>query len=216
MTAVIEGAAKPRHRGLLHAIAFPIAALGGIVLLVLAPSAIAAVAAGIYALTSMSLFGVSGWYHRSANGYGSVWLRRLDHANIYLIIAGTYTPFAVLALDGAAQLAVLLIIWIGAAAGVAFRTVWLGAPRWLYTSLYIGLGWVAVFFIPQFLAGVGPAAVILVFAGGLLYSLGAVVYGLKRPDPWPDSFGFHEIFHAFTVAAYLCQFTAVLLVVLAV
>lgn len=140
----------------------------------------------------------------------------MDHANIYLIIAGTYTPFAVLALNGTAQVAVLLIIWIGAIAGVIFRAVWMGAPRWLYTSLYIGLGWVAVFFIPQFVAGVGLAAVILVFAGGILYSIGGVVYGLKRPDPSPEWFGFHEVFHAFTIAAWICQYIAVLLVVLSV
>ncbi|ADD40154.1 PAQR family membrane homeostasis protein TrhA [Stackebrandtia nassauensis] len=215
MTAVINGPTKPRLRGLLHATAIPVAVIGAIVLVVIAPTIDGKIASAIYGLTSISLFGVSGFYHRSGNGYASEWLRRWDHANIYLIIAGTYTPFGVLALTGGAQLAVLLIIWIGAAAGVAFRTVWLGAPRWLYTSLYIVLGWVAIFFIPQFLEGVGLAAVILVVAGGLLYSLGAVVYGLKRPDPWPEVFGFHEIFHAFTVAAYLCQFSSVVLVVLA-
>lgn len=212
---MINAPTKPRMRGLLHAFAFPVAVIGGAVLITLAPTTAGKIAAAVYALTSISLFGVSGFYHRSGNGYASEWLRRWDHANIYLIIAGTYTPFGVLALTGGARLAILLIIWIGAVAGVLFRTVWLGAPRWLYTSLYIVLGWTAVLFIPQFLAGVGPAAVILVVAGGLLYSLGAVVYGLKRPDPLPEIFGFHEIFHAFTVAAYLCQFSAVLLVVLA-
>lgn len=215
MTAVINAPTKPRHRGLLHALAFPVALVGGVTLVLLAPTTDGRIAAAIYVLTSLSLFGVSGYYHRARDGYASEWLRRWDHANIYLIIAGTYTPFGVLALSGGAQLAILLTIWIGAAAGVLFRTVWLAAPRWLYTSLYIVLGWTAVFFIPQFLAGVGAAAVILVVAGGLLYSLGAVVYGLKRPDPWPRVFGFHEVFHAFTVAAYLCQFSAVLLVVLA-
>ena len=216
MTTTIEEAVKPRMRGWLHTAVFPISLLAGITLIALAPGTGGVIAAAIYAVTSAMLFGVSGFYHRNTHTPRvDDLLRRLDHANIYLIIAGTYTPFAVLALDGGARLTVLLIIWIGAAAGVAFRTLWMGAPRWLYTSLYIALGWVAIFFIPQFIAGVGLAAVILVFTGGVLYSIGGVVYGLKRPDPSPDWFGFHEVFHAFTVAAWICQYSAVLLVVLA-
>src|SRR5690606_312486 len=163
----------------------------------------ARIAAAVYALTSVLLFGTSGLYHRTTlSPRTTEVLRRMDHTNIYLIIAGTYTPFGVIALHGRAQLAILLIIWIGAAAGVVFRAGWMPAPRWLYTSRYIVLGWVAVLFIPQFLAGVGVAAVILVVLGGLLYSGGAVVYALKRPDPSPRVFGFHEVFHSFTVAAY--------------
>ncbi|HIW62245.1 MAG TPA: hemolysin III family protein [Candidatus Stackebrandtia excrementipullorum] len=216
MTSVLEEEVKPRLRGWLHTAVFPLSVAAGIVLIVLAPNTSGVVAAGVYAVTSTLLFGVSGYYHRRDHSPRvENLLRRLDHSNIYLIIAGTYTPFAVLALDGASRLAVLLIIWIGAAAGVVFRTVWMGAPRWLYTSLYIGLGWVAVFFIPQFIAGVGLAAVILVFAGGVLYSVGGVVYGLKRPDPSPTWFGFHEVFHTFTIAAWVCQYSAVVLVVLA-
>jgi hemolysin III len=206
---------KPRLRGWLHAYSAPVVLLAGLTLIVIAPTVPARISCAIYTVTSVLLFGTSGLYHRTnlSPGITEV-LRRLDHSNIYLIIAGTYTPFAVVALDGGARLAVLLIIWIGAAAGVAFRMVWLSAPRWLYTSLYIGLGWVAIFFIPQFLDSVGLAAVILVGIGGLLYSAGAVVYGLKRPNPVPAWFGFHEVFHLLTVAAYVCQFVAVLLVVL--
>lgn len=188
----------------------------GIGLVALSQDTPARIATAIYTITSALLFGTSGLYHRGNFGARTLEvLRRMDHSNIYLIIAGTYTPFAVIALDGGAQLAVLLTIWIGAVSGVAFRTLWLGAPRWLYTSLYIVLGWVAVFFIPQFIAAVGIAAVILVVIGGVLYSLGAVVYARKRPDPSPAWFGFHELFHSLTIGAYACQWCAVLLVVLA-
>ncbi|HZE41155.1 MAG TPA: hemolysin III family protein [Stackebrandtia sp.] len=216
MTTTLTAAAKPRLRGWLHAVAFPMAIAAGVLLIALSPSAGGVAATAIYTVTSALLFGTSALYHRSVlSPRGIEVLRRMDHSNIYLIIAGTYTPFAVLALSDGARLAVLLTIWIGAAAGVIFRTVWLGAPRWLYTSLYIGLGWVAVLFIPQFLNGVGLAAVVLIIVGGLSYSGGAVVYALKRPDPWPRWFGFHEVFHSLTIAGYACQWTAVLLVVLA-
>ena len=212
----IDAAPRPRLRGWLHAAVTPLVLAAGVTLILLAPTPAARIAAAVYALTSVLLFGTSGFYHRARlSTRVSEALRRMDHSNIYLIIAGTYTPFGVIALDGAAQLTMLLVIWIGAVAGVVFRAVWMAAPRWLYTSLYIGLGWVAVFFIPQFIAGVGVAAVILVAAGGLLYSVGGVVYGLKRPNPSPAWFGFHEVFHACTVAAYVCQFIAVFLVVLA-
>lgn len=205
---------KPRLRGALHAIIAPIVAVAGVVLIINTPTTAGKVATTIYTITSILLFGTSGLYHRTnLKPRASELLRRMDHSNIYLIIAGTYTPFAVLALSGTASLVVLLVIWIGAACGVAFRTIWMAAPRWLYTGLYIALGWVAVFFIPQFLSGVGLAAVILVIAGGLMYSGGAVVYGLKKPNPWPGWFAFHEVFHTFTVAAYVCHFIAVALVV---
>jgi hemolysin III len=207
---------KPRLRGTLHAVTFPFVIVAGLVLVVAAPTPLARTACAIYTVTSALLFGTSGYYHRSRPSERlAEWLRRADHANIYLIIAGTYTPFALIALDGAASLAVMLVIWIGAAAGVIFRTLWMGAPRWLYTGLYIALGWVAVFFIPQFLDNVGVGAVVLIVAGGLFYSVGGVVYGMKRPNPSPTWFGFHEVFHSLTVAAWICQFSAVALVVAA-
>ncbi|MGV9776311.1 PAQR family membrane homeostasis protein TrhA [Streptosporangium sp. NPDC003464] len=207
---------KPRLRGWLHAGALPVALIAGFVLVALGPTLQARLAAAIYAITSGLLFGISATYHRGALSprLGEV-LRRLDHANIYLIIAGTYTPFAMLALDGPARAAVLGVIWTGAVAGVLFRVLWTGAPRWLSTALYIGLGWTAVFVLPQLVAGAGVAAVVLVFVGGLLYTVGGVVYGLRRPDPSPRWFGFHEVFHALTVAAYLVQYVAVSLVVYA-
>ena len=188
--------------------------VAGILLVALGPTLQARLASAIYAITSALLFGISATYHRGTLGPRlAAWLRRLDHANIYLIIAGTYTPFALLALDGAAQVAVLAVTWGGALAGVAFRVLWMGAPRWLYTVLYLALGWAAIFVMPQLLEGAGPAAVVLVAVGGVLYSAGAIVYGLRRPDPSPRWFGYHEVFHAFTLAAYLMQYIAVSIVV---
>ncbi|MCW2901943.1 MAG: hemolysin family channel protein [Streptosporangiaceae bacterium] len=212
--ALDHPAVKPKLRGWLHLGAFPLVLVAGLVLVALGPTTGARLTAAVYALTSVLLFGVSGTYHRGAHsGLTIEVLRRLDHANIYLIIAGTYTPFAVLALTGVERVVVLSVIWTGAFAGVIFRTVWIGAPRWLYTGLYIGLGWVAVFVMPQFAAGAGVAATVLVIVGGALYSLGGVVYGLRRPDPSPRWFGFHEVFHACTLAAYIAQYVAVSLVV---
>ncbi|MCG5212713.1 PAQR family membrane homeostasis protein TrhA [Streptosporangium sp. KLBMP 9127] len=207
-------AVKPRLRGWLHAGALPIAVVAGFVLVTMGETMQARAAAAIYAVTSALLFGVSATYHRGTPGPRTAEvLRRLDHANIFLIIAGTYTPFALLALDGPARVAVLAVIWTGAVAGVLFRVLWLGAPRWLYTALYIALGWAAVFVLPQLVAGAGVAAVVLVIVGGVLYSAGGVVYGLRRPDPSPRWFGFHEVFHALTLAAYVVQYVAVFMVV---
>ncbi|MFC4060520.1 hemolysin III family protein [Planomonospora corallina] len=210
----LQESIKPRLRGWLHAGALPVTLVAGFVLVALGPTLQARLAAVIYAITSGLLFGISATYHRgtlSPRLEGV--LRRLDHANIYLIIAGTYTPFALLALDGAARVVVLSVIWTGAIAGVLFRVLWLSAPRWLSTALYIALGWTAVFVLPQLMEGAGVAAVVLVFVGGVLYTAGGVVYGLRRPDPSPRWFGFHEVFHAFTLAAYLVQYVAVSMVV---
>ncbi|GAA3551930.1 hemolysin III family protein [Nonomuraea rosea] len=205
---------KPRLRGWLHTGALPVTLVAGFVLVALGPTLQARLASVIYAVTSALLFGISATYHRSTLGPKLAdFLRRLDHANIYLIIAGTYTPFALLALDGAARVVMLAVVWGGALSGVLFRVFWMGAPRWLYTVLYLALGWAAIFVMPQLLEGAGVAAVVLVAVGGLFYSAGAIVYGLRRPDPSPRWFGFHEVFHAFTVAAYLVQYIAVSLVV---
>ncbi len=210
----IAQSVKPRLRGWLHAGAFPAVLVAGIVLVALGPTLPARLAAAVYAVTSALLFGVSALYHRGRwSERAKAVLRRFDHANIYLIIAGTYTPFALLALHGTARTVVLSVVWSGAAAGVAFRIVWVRAPRWLYTALYVGLGWVAAAFMPDLLRGAGPAALALVCAGGVLYSAGGLVYGLRRPDPSPHWFGFHEVFHACTVAAYIAQYIAVSFVV---
>ncbi|GAB3233767.1 hemolysin III family protein [Glycomyces halotolerans] len=213
METVLE-AVKPRLRGWLHLAALPAALAAGLILIATGPTQTARLACAIYVATSVALFGVSALYHRATlSPAATMRLKRLDHANIYLIIAGTYTPVAALALDGAARIGLLTVIWTGAIAGVAFRTLWLSAPRWLYTALYIVLGWMAVFVLPQLIDGAGAAATALIIAGGVLYTAGAVVYARKRPDPRPVWFGFHEVFHAFTLAAYATQFAAVALVV---
>lgn len=210
----IAQSVRPKLRGWLHVVAFPAALIAGLLLVALGPTLTARLAAAVYALTSVLLFGVSALYHRGQWSERAVtWLRRFDHANIYLVIAGTYTPISMLALHGTLRVVVLTVIWTGAAAGVAFRVLWSRAPRWLYTALYIGLGWVAAGFMPQLLEGAGVAALVLVCVGGLLYSAGGLVYGLRRPDPSPRWFGFHEVFHAFTVAAYVAQYIAISFVV---
>lgn len=206
-------AVKPRLRGWLHTGMVPVVFAGGVVLTALAPTPLARLAAVIYAVTSLLLFGVSAIYHRGRWSLPThALLRRLDHSNIYLIIAGTYTPIALLAMTGGARVAVLTVVWTGAVLGVLFRVFWMNAPRWLYTPLYVGLGWVAVFVLPQLLAGGGAAALVLVLAGGLAYTVGGVVYALKRPRLNPRWFGFHEVFHAFTVIGYTAQYVAVSLV----
>ncbi|MEU6860026.1 hemolysin III family protein [Glycomyces sp. NPDC046736] len=206
--------AKPVLRGWLHLAAFPTAILAGLLLVATAPTPTARLTTAVYIAASAALFGISALYHRTnLTARATGLLKRLDHANIYLIIAGTYTPIATLALEGTARTALLTVVWTGAAAGIAFRTLWIGAPRWLYTPLYIILGWAAVFVLPQLVEGAGLAATVLIFAGGVLYTIGGIVYALKRPNPSVRWFGFHEVFHAFTLAAYVAQFVAVALVV---
>jgi hemolysin III len=212
------GAAVPRLRGLLHAGAFPAAMAAGAALVALAPTWPARLAAAVYGMASAVLFGVSAAYHCSPLGSRRrAWLGRLDHVNILLLIAGTYTPLMALALHGWTRLSVLAVVWVGAAAGIAtkiiWRPSWRPAPRWVSTSLFIALGWVALFVLPQLLQAVGVLVLALILAGGIMYSLGAVVYARKRPNPSPRWFGFHEVFHAATILAYFTQYAAVSLVV---
>jgi hemolysin III len=205
--------AKPKLRGWLHAGMFPAAVASGAVLIGLADSTRARIACTIYAVTACLLFGVSGVYHRGNWGpRAEAVLRRLDHSNIFLIIAGTYTPFTLLLLPGHRGDVLLWLVWAGALAGIAFRVFWIGAPRWLYTPCYIALGWAAIFFLPDFLHAGGTAVLVLVVAGGLLYSAGGVVYGIKRPNPSPRWFGFHEVFHSFTLAAFVVHYVGISLV----
>lgn len=208
---------KPKLRGWIHAITAPLALAACIVLTVLAPTTTLKIGSAVYLACSLLLFANSGVYHIS-NGHFpakvSRLLRRIDHANIYLLIAGTYTPLALALMTPDHQRLVLGIIWTGAVIGMVANVCWITAPRWLFTILYVVLGWVAVWFIPELYRAGGAAIVVLIATGGVIYTLGAVVYALKKPDPLPRWFGFHEIFHACTVAAWVCQCIACYMAVL--
>jgi hemolysin III len=201
---------KPKLRGWFHSGLFPLVIAAGIVLISLAGTVASTVACAIYSATAVLLFGTSGLYHRFAWSPPMLAaLKRFDHANIFLIIAGTYTPCAVLLLDHGDARTLLSLVWAGALTGVIFRVFWVEAPRWLHTPIYVALGWAAVFYLPQFLHNGGAAVVVLLVVGGVLYSVGAVVYGIRRPDPFPRWFGFHEVFHTFTVAAAVVHYVAI-------
>lgn len=203
----VAEAVKPRLRGWVHAGSFPLVVAAGIVLVALAPDTRTRVATAVFGVTAALLFGISALYHRGTwSPRAAGVLQRLDHSNIFLIIAGTYTPFAVLLLPAGPARTLLWVIWAGALAGIAFRIFWVGAPRWLYVPAYVAMGWVAVAYLPDFLRGGGAAVVTLVVVGGVLYTVGGVVYGLQRPDPSPRWFGFHEVFHVLTVAAFITHY----------
>jgi hemolysin III len=201
---------KPKLRGWLHAGSVPFVLVAGIVLIALSPTAATRVGSAVYAASAMLLFTVSAIYHRG-RWSPRVWafLRRFDHANIFVLIAGTYTPFTILLLQGTARATLLAIVWGGAVLGMLFRIFWTDAPRWLYTPIYIGLGWAAVGFANQFAAATGAAVLSLVIIGGVLYTLGGIVYGLKRPDPSPTWFGFHEVFHTLVIVAFIAHYVGV-------
>ena len=206
---------KPLLRGWIHASTLPVAIALGVVLTVLAEGTALTWACAVFLATSTLLFGISALYHRVNWGpRATALMRRLDHSNIFLLIAGTYTPMTVAALEPPTTQILLTLVWSGALLGILFRLFWLSAPRWPYVVLYIGLGWTAVWFAGD-LINANLAAVILVLVGGVAYTGGAVVYGLKRPDPAPSVFGFHEVFHTCTVIAFACHWSAMLLFVLA-
>ncbi|WP_241237200.1 PAQR family membrane homeostasis protein TrhA [Brachybacterium saurashtrense] len=206
---------KPRLRGMLHLIAFPTSLVIGLLLVAVGESFATRLACAVFVLTAGMLFGISAVYHRGTwSPQRAIMLRRFDHANIFLIIAGTYTPIAVTLLAPRQALTLLVIAWGGAAVGVCFRLFWTGAPRWIYVPAYVALGWVAVFYMPALHAGGGWAVVWLLVIGGLAYTAGAVMYALKRPNPSPAWFGFHEIFHAGTLVGFGCHFAAVAVAVL--
>ena len=208
---VMEELVKPRLRGVSHQWAFFVALVAGIVLVIAAPSGRATLAATIYAISMAAMFGASALYHRVDWKSLSArrWMRRLDHSMIYLLIAGTYTPFALLVLDGGLAQAVLIAIWGGAALGIGLKLLWPDTPKWLTAAVYVTLGWVAIIAFPQLASELGPVGMGLVAAGGILYTAGALVYALRRPDPYPAVFGYHEIFHVLVIAAAVLQFVAV-------
>ncbi len=208
---------KPRLRGWLHAATAPLTLASGIVLIALSPDAPTRLGSAIYAVSAILLFTVSAVYHR---GHWSprmhAFLQRFDHANIFLLIAGSYTPFTMMLLHGRDRTIMLTAVWVGAALGGLFRIFWVGAPRWLYTAIYIGLGWAALAFVGDFVVGarelgvgIGTAVLLLAGAGGALYTVGGVVYGVKRPNPWPRWFGFHEVFHSITILAFMTHYVGV-------
>ena len=205
---------KPRLRGLIHLIMSPISLVAGLVLVALADKLRGRIALGIFTLAAVTLFTGSALYHRVGwkPKTKEVW-RRIDHANITVLIAGTYTPFAIFLLDKTQAIVLLSIVWGGAIATSLLRVLWLRAPRWLYVPIYLALGWAAVFFMPDFWRHGGVAVFILIVLGGICYSFGAVIYALKKPNPSTKWFGFHELFHSLTAAAFILQFIAAGIVV---
>jgi hemolysin III len=201
---------KPRMRGVLHQYAFFVSVVLGAVLVIVAPDGRARLAALIYAFAVSGLLGTSALYHRVTwRPRARAWMRRLDHSMIFVLIAGTYTPFALLVLDGALAHAILIVVWAGALGGIVLNLVWITAPRWLIAAVYVALGWVAVAAMPALADKIGATGVALLMGGGLLYTAGAVIYATKRPDPSPEVFGYHEIFHALVVAAAAAHFAVV-------
>jgi len=211
----VLGVVKPRLRGWLHAGMAPLALAAGIVLISLAAMPAGVVGGAVFLAASVLLFGISGLYHRGTWGTrGTAILRRVDHSNIYVFIAATYTPLALILLNGASRVVLLTLIWLAALGGLLFRLFWLSAPRWLYTALYIVMGWTALGWLGAFYDAAGLTVLILIIAGGLCYTFGAVVYARKRPNPSPTWFGYHEIFHVGTIAGFVCHYVAIAMITL--
>lgn len=208
MTAAIED--KPRLRGVLHQYAFFVALVLGAVLVTAAPGGRERVAAAIYAVSVAGLLGTSALYHRRDwTVRARMWMRRLDHSMIFVLIAGTYTPFALLVLHGGLAKAILIVVWAGAALGTVLNLVWVRAPKPVTAAVYLALGWVVVAAMPQMAREIGAVGVGLLAFGGVLYTVGAVVYALRKPNPVPGVFGYHEVFHALVVVAAAAHFAAV-------
>jgi hemolysin III len=207
---------KPRLRGLFHEWAFFAALAAGAMLVVLADGALATFSSWVYAVALAAMFGASALYHRFPwkSAAKRLWARRLDHSMIFVFIAGSYTPFALLCFEGTTRWLVLVMVWSGAALGLMLELVWIDSPRWLSAVAYIAVGWVGILAIPQMFSGVGVAGAVLLMVGGALYTLGAVIYAMKWPNPFPATLGFHEIFHLLVIAAAITQFVAVSFVVL--
>ena len=206
---------KPRLRGVSHQWAFVAFLVLGAVLVALASGPRERAASAVFAGALVAMFGTSALYHRVdwRSVRARMWMRRLDHAMIYVLIAGTYTPFALLALDGAWRRGILAVVWTGAAAAILLKFVWVEAPKWLAAAFGIGLGWIGIVVLPKLLAAIGVAGAVLLALGGLLYTYGAIVYARRRPDPVPATFGYHEVFHACVIGAAACQYAVVAMLV---
>lgn len=210
MTLSEQTLAKPLLRGVLHQLGFFVALAVAPFVVLAADGTRARVSVGVFAATVAACFGASALYHRVTwTARVRPWMRRLDHAGVYLLIAGTYTPVSLLALGGAWRPAILGTVWAGAAAAIVLKFAWVDAPKWLAAAIGIALGWVAVVALPELASRVDPAAVILLVIGGIAYTVGAVVYARRRPDPAPAIFGYHELFHALTIVAVVCQYVAI-------
>ena len=205
---------KPKLRGIVHLVMSPLSLVAGLTLITLANELRGRITLGIFTITAVTLFTCSALYHRVAwtDKNKAIW-RRIDHSNISILIAGTYTPFAVYLLQPSQTKTLLIVAWGGAILISLLRIFWLSAPRWLYVAGYISLGWAAVFYMPQFLNSGGVVIFILILTGGVLYSAGGVIYALKKPNFSINWFGFHELFHAMTAAAFICHFIAAVLTV---
>jgi hemolysin III len=210
MEAAAPLSLKPRLRGVVHQWSFFVALAAGAALVAWAPAGRATAASAVYAFALAGLLGTSALYHRITwQPRARAWLRRLDHSMIFVLIAGTYTPFAVLVLDGTLADVVLFGVWGGAVAGIVFTLVWVDAPKWLSAACYVALGWFSIIAVPEIVSRAGAGALVLLMLGGVAYTAGAVVYARRRPDPRPATFGYHEIFHVLVVIAAAAHFTAV-------
>jgi hemolysin III len=211
MNALItEQPVKPRLRGVLHEYAFFVSLACGIALILAASDGRARVAAAIYTIALSGLLGTSALYHRVTwRPKARRWMRRLDHSMIFVLIAGTYTPVALLALKGSLATAILLVLWFGALGGVIFKLLWIDAPKWLFAAVYVALGLVTAAVMGELPAKIGWLGVAGLAGGGLLYVIGAVVYASGRPNPWPKVFGYHEVFHTLVIAAAAMHFAVI-------
>lgn len=209
--ATLDPTLKPRLRGVLHQWAFAVSLVAGVALVLEAGSARARIAVTVYALSVAALFGTSALYHRvDWRTLGRRrWMRRLDHTMIFVLIAGSYTPLGLLVLRGTLGMVILVAVWSAALAGAVFKLVWIDAPGWLGAATYVAIGWIALVALPELLDRLGVAAFAALALGGILYSVGAVIYAHKRPDPVPTVFGYHELFHLLVILAAALQYAVV-------
>lgn len=209
-SATTDSGSRPLLRGVLHQAALVVAVAAGVVFVVETDGSRRTVAAAVFAASAATMLAVSAIYHRVTwTPRARLRMRRADHAGIYLLIAGTYTPVGLLALHGALQKVVLGVVWTGAAAAIVLKLAWVHAPKWLSAAIAIGLGWVGVAAIPQLIRADGVTPVVLIAAGGLAYTAGGIVYARRRPDPFPAVFGYHELFHALTLVGLGLQYAAI-------